>query len=547
MTTLSIVFAVVALIVGIALGFFFTQTRVHGQQTANKVLETELEGKKSELSGVKAEYEAECRRIRMEADANLQTCKTENAAYVSTLKQEYEDRISRQRQEASLALEKAKQETEQMVTDKYVRLIDEKDKANAAILREKERAFEEAITQQRKMQEESMEALKNRFDESARMMQEQLKNATSDMLKERQQDFEKSSREGLDHLLNPLKDNLARMREAVTENTAKHNELGGKLSANIADLSLQSQKAKESADRLANALRNGTRAQGQWGETVLTELLESQGLQEGIHFVTQGVLRDEKGDVVYNDNNKSMRPDVILHLDKYRDVIIDSKVSLSAYMDYVNAETEEIRRLNLRQHVDSIQKHVKELVAKDYSAYVAPPKVSVGYVIMFVPCTAALNVALQEKPDLWRKAMEQNVYIADEQTLYAALKIVNLTWQQIAQAENHKKVYELADEMTKRVNAFIESYKKIGKSLEDARKAYDAGYGKLDDKGQSIPQTCRKLLRLGAKLPPKSAPELLYTSDESESLTPPQASRALSSPDKENTISLDSDVSGSKN
>ena len=116
----------------------------------------------------------------------------------------------------------------------------------------------------------------------------------------------------------------------------------------------------------------------------------------------------------------AMRPDVILHLDKERDVVIDAKVSLSAYLDYMNAESDETRNRSLRAHVESIRKHVAELAAKDYSSHIRPPKRSVGYVIMFVPNSAALLTATNAASDLWRKAMERNVYIADEQTLYAA-------------------------------------------------------------------------------------------------------------------------------
>ena len=194
-----------------------------------------------------------------------------------------------------------------------------------------------------------------------------------------------------------------------------------------------------------------------------------------------------------------MRPDVILHLDQKREVIIDSKVSLTAFMDYVNAEDENDRQKFLRAHVESIQKHVKELAAKDYSSYVKPPKVKMDYVIMFVPNTGALWAALGAQPDLWRNAMEKNVYIADEQTLFAALRIINMTWTQIAQAQNHEKVYALANELMDRVGQFMDRYKAIGKALENAGKAYEAADKKLQPTGQSIIQTCAKLQKLGAK------------------------------------------------
>ena len=194
-----------------------------------------------------------------------------------------------------------------------------------------------------------------------------------------------------------------------------------------------------------------------------------------------------------------MRPDVILHIDHKRDVIIDSKVSLTAFMDYVNADDEETRIKYLKAHIESIQKHIKELSCKDYSSYVRPPKVRMDYVIMFVPNTGALWTAVNAQPDLWRNAMDRNVYIADEQTLFAALRIISMTWTQIAQAQNHEKVYELANEMMDRVGQFMDRYKAIGKSLENASKAYEAADKKLQPSGQSIIQTCVKLQKLGAR------------------------------------------------
>ena len=194
-----------------------------------------------------------------------------------------------------------------------------------------------------------------------------------------------------------------------------------------------------------------------------------------------------------------MRPDVILHLDERREVIIDSKVSLKAFVDYVNAENEVDRQAFLKAHLDSLKKHVKELAAKDYSSYVQAPKVSAGYVIMFVPHSGALWTALNAEPDLWRRAADMNVYIADEQTLYGALKIVRMTWTQVAQAQNHEKVYALANEMIERVGRFMEKYDALGKALRKATDEYDDGMKKLDVRGQSIINTSRKLIDLGAR------------------------------------------------
>lgn len=389
-----------------------------------------------------------------------------------------------------------------------------------ATMRTREENAAELQRQQERHHKEELEAMAARFDETIAKMSQEVRNVTSEMLRQRQEEFSKSSGESLNNILHPLEISLKAMREAVNDNTTKHTELGGTLNANIGQLLKQSEAARLSADRLANALRNNGRVQGNWGETILTELLESNGLKEGRHFDVQAPLYDETGTVIKNDSGHSMRPDVVLHLDHERDVIIDSKVSLTAYLDYVNSDNDTDRERALQEHVMSLKRHVRELVEKKYWEHPADGKVTVGYVIMFVPSTAALYAATDRDRDLWRKAMEQGVYIADEQTLYAALKIVALTWRQIMQADNHQRVYQLADEMLNRVGQFMEKYVAIGKSIAGASKAYDEGLAKLSPSGQSIPVTCNKLIRLGAQVQKRKnvPPQLTGSFDETDNL-----------------------------
>ena len=367
--------------------------------------------------------------------------------------------------------------------------------ANANLKEQALRDKEEWQTHTREM----LDSQQAKFDETIAKVTAQMKSATEDMLKRRQEEFAASSNSSLGQIVNPLKETIDKMKEAMHENTLKQTSISSEIKTQAENMMRQSAAAKQRADELTRVFRHAGRVQGNWGEIILDELLESQGLTKGVHYDIQSSIRDAAGDVVRNDSEHSMRPDVILHLDMERDVIIDSKVSLTAFMDYVNSDDENERQRYLKAHVDSIQKHVKELSAKDYSSYVKPPKIKMDYVIMFVPNTGALWTAVKAQPDLWRNAMEKNVYIADEQTLFAALRIISMTWTQIRQAENHEKVYELANEMMDRVGQFMDRYKAIGKALENAGKAYEAADKKLQPSGQSIIQTCAKLQKLGAK------------------------------------------------
>lgn len=359
--------------------------------------------------------------------------------------------------------------------------------------------YEAALNAQKSQFDTVLAAQQAKFDETVGKMTAQLKAATEDMLKQRQKEFSDSSRENIGQVVTPLKETIEKMKQALNDTALKQSQMSGEMKAGIENMMRQSEAARKSADELANALRHGTKVQGDWGEAVLDELLRSQGLTPGVHYDVQAVLKDASGRTVYNEQGSMLRPDVILHLDESRDVIIDSKVSLSAFVDYVNAETEEDRQRYLKEHIASLNQHVKELSQKDYSSYVQPPKIRMDYVIMFVPHTGALWTALNIQPDLWRKAMEKNVFIADEQTLFAALRIINMTWTQIAQVRNHEKVFELANEMIDRVGQFMKKYEDIGSALEKAQKAYEEGGRKLQPGGQSIITTCGKLQKLGAR------------------------------------------------
>ena len=362
-----------------------------------------------------------------------------------------------------------------------------------------EKQAREMFATQERNHEQTLKAQQERFDEVVQKVSAQLKSATDDMLKQRQKEFAESSNTNLGQIVTPLRETIEQMKRTMNDNTLKHTELSAAMRENIENMMKHSEAAKQSADELARVFKHKSKVQGNWGERVLEELLDSQGLQCGIHYERECVIRDAAGNVVKTDTGGNLRPDVILNLDNSREVIIDSKVSLTAFMDYVNAETDDQRQEFLKLHIDSIQKHVKELSKKDYSSYIQAPKQKMDYVIMFVPHTGALWTALNAQPDLWRKAMEQNVFIADEQTLFAALRMINLTWTQIKQAENHKEVYRLANEMVKRVGMFLKNYETVGKALRNARDAYEDGEKKLLDRGQSIVVTCNQLEALGAK------------------------------------------------
>lgn len=540
---MEIAISIAALIVGCIIGWLAQKSRQQALITKNEMLtkqadetkdeaqrqlaavkeeaERRLESAKAEaqqnMNNAKAEAQQQLDIAKREASERLETTKAEAQQQLETLKKEASKQLEATKKEASEQLAKTKAEAQQQLetTKKEASDLLAKTKAEAEAQQQKALAEKDAAWN------DIMKGQEQRFNETMTRMSEQMKNATADMLKDRQKEFADSSNQQLGQIVNPLRETIDKMKQTMADTTLKQTEMSSVLKDNIERSMQQAMAAKKSAEELANALKHGSKVQGDWGEAVLDELLTSQGLVRGIHYDTQAVIRDAQGNTVHTDDGATLRPDVILHLDQRREVIIDSKVSLTAFLDYANADNEADRQRFLKTHIDSLQKHVKELSTKDYSAYVQPPKVRMDYVIMFVPHTGALWTALNAQPDLWRKAMEQNVFIADEQTLFAALRIISLTWTQIRQAENHEQVYRLANEMLDRVGQFMKKYTAIGKALKTATTAYDDAERKLQPSGQSILQTCAKLQKLGAKQSDKNPLPQLIDIDEVAALAQP--------------------------
>lgn len=400
-------------------------------------------------------------------------------------------------------LEKAADELKK--ENEELKIKSEKAASELLVERTKNEGLSQKLDWVEQQNKKALSELQGRFDVMSEKMTEQMKNATADMLNQRQKEFAEKSNKDIGQIVNPLRETIDKMKKTMEESTLKQTEMSGEMKANLENMMRHSEAAKKSAEELTRVFKHGSKVQGDWGEKMLSELLSAQGLVEGRHYDSQTTMRDAKGNVIKNEAGAMLRPDVIMHLDTSRELIIDSKVSLKAFIDYVNAETEEERQRFLKEHIDSLKKHVDELSKKDYSTYITDQKVKMDYVIMFVPHSGALWTALNKEHDLWRNAMAKNVFIADEQTLYAALRIIDLTWTQITQAQNHAQVYKLADEMIARVGQFCEKYDEIGKALTKATEAYASGRKKLEPSGQSIINTSQKLIKLGAKKSSKKA------------------------------------------
>jgi DNA recombination protein RmuC len=209
-----------------------------------------------------------------------------------------------------------------------------------------------------------------------------------------------------------------------------------------------------------------------------------------------------------------MRPDFILHLDEKEDVIIDSKMTITSYDNYVHAKTEEERNLYAKEILASIHNHIAELKRANYAAYIENGRKSADFVFMFIPNEGAMQVAMAHEKNLWRETfLKDRIFIVSEMNLYAALRVINITWRQIEQNKSYAKVFQTVGLLLDRLNGFIDKFGKIEKGLQQASKAYDEANHQLMISSQSVLHTGKKLSEMGVKTK-KSLPEISTGSDE---------------------------------
>ncbi len=348
--------------------------------------------------------------------------------------------------------------------------------------------------------EEERTTAERRLRESLSLVQEQLKTATEQLLRQRSKELNENNQQQMGAILNPLKESITDMRKAINDSAKDHTEQSASLREQLRMMMESNREIGEKAESLTNVLRRDNKVSGNMGEIILGDLLASQGLTEGIHYEVQARLRDENGKPIKNDDTgREMQPDVILHYPQGQDAIVDSKVSLVAYQKYVNADTPDDKDRYLQEHIKSLRGHVTELARKDYSKYIRAPREAVDFVIMFVPFESSLQLALANDPTLWREAFERKVFITGEQNLLGILHMIHIAWVQNQQAENQERVFGIAEQLLDRLGDFIQRYNKVGEHIEAVRKAYESADNKLISGRQSVVQKGRELVDLGAK------------------------------------------------
>lgn len=360
--------------------------------------------------------------------------------------------------------------------------------------------------------ETELEAERRSIDDKVRSQQdmekslrEEFRNLAGDVLGEQSRRFKQENQESIDVILKPFKDNIREFRERVESIYSRQTEQSGELKSELKRLMELNAQITTETTNLTNALKGNSKVQGDWGEVILETILDNSNLIRGLHYQTQHNLKDEQG------NN--LRPDVVLNLPNNKQVIIDSKVSLTAYVNSSKADTEVERKAALAAHIASMRQHIKELSSKRYQQLVQSP----DFVIMFVPNEPAFLQALQEDHTIWNDAYEKKVIISSPTNLFALLKIVDDLWRRDDQSKNQENIIKYGVALYEQLVAFTTALEGVGAGIDQARAKYDEAYKRLFTGNNNIVRTGERLRKLGLPTTRRQSQRLLDECDMAES------------------------------
>ena len=340
------------------------------------------------------------------------------------------------------------------------------------------------------------EAYKTQLD----LLREQMKSTTETVLKARQEELGARNKEQVGKIVDPLQKSLKDMQEALMLSKEQQKEALARLDETIKLNMKQSASLGETADRLTRSLTGEVKVQGNFGELKLKQLLEDLELKEGEQFDTQETLRDKAGRGMRGDDGRGMIPDFILHFPNNRHFVVDSKMSLTDYERYMNAEdgTPE-KSAYLKAHIESVRAQVKRLAKKEYTKYLPEGYNRLNFAIMYVPIEGALNLALLNDTTLWHEAYEQGVMILGPQTMYMNLRVLEMMWTQVRQLNNQQAMIDAANLVIERVQDFGMRFADVEASMNDTIKKINRLKITTAEGGPSIITAAKSLIKAGAK------------------------------------------------
>mgnify|MGYP004455248227 FL=1 len=365
-------------------------------------------------------------------------------------------------------------------------------------------SHEKQLEQTKEGAEKQIEALKQmnreQIDSQIKLIKEQMQTTSEEVLKRRQEELGERNKEQVSKIIDPLQQSLKNMQEAFDKSKEQQNEALTRLDETIKINMQKSAELGETADRLTRALTGEVKVQGNFGELKLKQLLEDLELKEGEQFDTQETLRDKAGKTAKGEDGKGLIPDFILHFPNNRHVVVDSKMSLTDYERYMNAQDGTTEKSDyLKAHIASVRAQVKRLAKKEYTKYLPSGYNRLNFAIMYVPIEGALNLALLNDNSLWREAYDEGVLILGPQTMYMNLRVLEMMWTQVRQLQNQQDMMNAANTVIDRVQDFGIRFMEVESSMNDTVKKISKLKITTADSGPSIITAAKNLIKAGAK------------------------------------------------
>ena len=433
----------------------------------------------------KSDFEKQLEEQRRDADKQKAEIRESYEKQLLQARGNYEKQLAQMQENADKQLAMARDAAElqlaQMKESHSAQLAQAKDTADKQI---------EALKQMNKEQMESQ----------MRLIKEQMQTTSEEILKRRQEELGERNNEQVSKIITPLQQSLKDMQEALDRSKEQQNEALTRLDETIKINMQKSAALGETADRLTRALTGEVKVQGNFGELKLKQLLEDLELKEGEQFDTQETLKDKMGKGAKGDDGKGLVPDFILHFPNNRHVVVDSKMSLTDYERYMNADDGTAEKTErLKSHIASVRAQVKRLAKKEYTKYLPDGYNKLNFAIMYVPIEGALNLALLNDDTLWRDAYDQGVMILGPQTMYMNLRVLEMMWTQVRQLKNQQVMIDAANTVIDRVQDFGLRFMDVESSMNDTIKKMSKLKITTADSGASIITAARNLIKAGAK------------------------------------------------
>lgn len=342
-------------------------------------------------------------------------------------------------------------------------------------------------------------SLETQKDEISKIQEEgklQFENLANKILEEKTEKFTTLNQNNLKSILDPFQERIIDLKNKVNEVYEKENKERFSLGEKVKELSLLNQQISEDAKKLTRALKGESKTQGNWGEMILESILEKSGLVKGREYFLEHELKDEDNKALFSEfSGKKMRPDAVVKYPDERNVIIDSKVSLTAFTELVDETDSDIYQIKVNQHVSSIKTHISQLSQKAYDDYGK----SLDFVMMFIPSEPAYIAAMQADQNLWNFAYEKRILLLNPSNLITSLKLIADLWKREYQNRNSMEIAERGAKLYDKFAGFIENLEKVGKNIDQAKNVYNDAFKQLSTGNDNLISQTQKLKSLGIK------------------------------------------------